>query len=94
MEDKFPASWDTKEKNLFAILKLFSVVSHKRKNPLLLYPTTEENLLHCIPQRKKTLPSYPTTEKNVQLKWLQKFFFLIKMTLTHESGSQEDQFDE
>jgi hypothetical protein len=52
-------------KKLFAILRFFSVVSHNGKNPLLLYPTTKENLFRCIPQRKKTLPLYPTTEKNL-----------------------------
>jgi hypothetical protein len=65
MEEKFPALWDTTEQNLFAILRLFSAVSHNGKNPLLLYPTTQENLLRCIPQQKKTLPLYPTTEKNL-----------------------------
>jgi hypothetical protein len=53
MEEKFPALWDTIEKNLFAILRLFSIVSHSGKNPPLLYPTMEENLLCCIPQQKK-----------------------------------------
>jgi hypothetical protein len=38
-EEKFPALWDTIEQNLFYILRLFSVVSHNEKNPLLLYPT-------------------------------------------------------
>ncbi len=52
-------------KKFVSILRLFSVVSHNGKNPLLLYPTTEENLLHFIPQRKKTLLLYPTTEKNL-----------------------------
>jgi hypothetical protein len=28
--------------------------SYSEGKPLLLYPTTEENLLHCIPQWKKT----------------------------------------
>jgi hypothetical protein len=39
-EEKFPALGDTIEQNLFAVLRLFSVVSHNGKNPLLLYPTT------------------------------------------------------
>ncbi len=58
--------WDTIEKNLFAILRLFSVVSHNG----------EKILFCCIPQRrktfsvvshsrKKTLPLYPTTGKNL-----------------------------
>jgi hypothetical protein len=67
MEEKFPVSWDTKEKNLFAILKLFSVESHNGKNPLLLYPTTEENLLRCIPQRKKLFRCIPQRKKPLPL---------------------------
>jgi hypothetical protein len=62
---KIPALWDTPEKNLLAIQRLFSVVSHNGKKPLPLCPTTEENLLRCIPQLKKTLSLYPTTEKNL-----------------------------
>ncbi len=64
---KIPALWDTMEKNLLAIQRLFSIVSHNGKKPLPLCPTTEENLLRYIPQRKKTLPLYPTTEKNLFL---------------------------
>jgi hypothetical protein len=61
---KIPALWDTMEKKLLAIKRLFSVVSHNGKKPLplcptmegnssLLYPTMEKNFL-CIPQQKKT----------------------------------------
>ncbi len=39
---KTPALWDTMEKNLLAILRLFSVVSYNRKKPFLLYPTTKK----------------------------------------------------
>jgi hypothetical protein len=37
---------------------------------------------------------YPTTAKKVKLKWFHEKEFLCKMILTHESGSQKDQFDE
>ncbi len=53
-----------KRKNLFAILKLFSVVSHNGKNPLLLYPTMEENLLRCIPQLKKLFRCIPQRKES------------------------------
>ncbi len=95
---------DTIEQNLFAILRLFSVyptrekilfccipqrrktfsvVSHSRKKLFRLYPTTEKNLFRCIPQQ----------QKDVKLKWLHETKIFCKMILTHESGSQEDQFD-
>jgi hypothetical protein len=102
---KIPELWDPMEKNLSAIQRLFSVVSHNRKKPLPLCSTTKENLLRCIPQWKKTLPLYFAMEKylfrciqkrpkNVKLKKLHNNTFFSKMTLTHESGSQVDQFDE
>jgi hypothetical protein len=63
---KISALWDTTEKNLLAIQRLFSVVSHNGKN-----------LCLCVPQRRKTFsvvslngkthPLYPTTEKNLFL---------------------------
>jgi hypothetical protein len=59
--------------------KLKNIVLHyipQWKKPLPLYPTVEENLFHCIPERRKTssivsynggkpLPMYPTTEENL-----------------------------
>ncbi len=70
-------------KKLFAMLRLFSVVSHNGKNPLLLYPTTEENLLRCIPQRKKTLLLYPTTEKNL-FRFIQQWQKKVKLEWLYE----------
>jgi hypothetical protein len=89
----------------FAILRLFSVVSHNGKNPLLLYPTTEENpsplyptaekLYGYNPQRKKTSSVVShNNQKTLNLNGFTKKKFFSKMILTHESGSQEDQFDE
>ncbi len=79
--------YPTTEKILFCCIpqrrKTFSVVSH-----------SEKKLFRCIPQQKKPLPLYPTTAKNVKLKWLHEKKIFSKMILTHESGSQEDQFDE
>jgi hypothetical protein len=53
----------TEENSSKNILKLFCGVSHTIGKPLplyptpekiyLLYPTTKENLFHCIPYRKK-----------------------------------------
>jgi hypothetical protein len=46
---KTPALWDTTEK--FVTHPEIFFLQQKKLLPL--YPTTEENLLHCIPQRKK-----------------------------------------
>jgi hypothetical protein len=62
------------------------------------------NLLRCIPQQKKTLPLYSTTEKSssmvshngkktLNLNNFAKINFSAN-DFNHESGSQEDQFDE
>ncbi len=45
--------WDTTEKNLLAILRLFSVVSHNRKN-----------LFRCIPHQRKTFSDVSHNGKN------------------------------
>jgi hypothetical protein len=70
-----------------------------------LYPTMEINFFRCIPQRRKTFSIvshttrnaaalYPTIEKKFfNLNIFTKIHFFSKMILTHESGSQEDQFD-
>jgi hypothetical protein len=70
---KIPALWDTTEKNLLAIQRLFSVVSHNGKNLSLCVPQWRKTfsvvslngkkLFLCNPQRKKPLPLYPKTAK-------------------------------
>jgi hypothetical protein len=90
---------------LFAILKLFSVVSHNGKNPLLLYPTyggkpsplyptAEKNSSVVSHNRKNLFQCIPQQQKNIKLKWLHEKKIFSKMILIHESGSQEDQLDE
>jgi hypothetical protein len=53
------ALWDTMKENLSNIPRLFLKISHNEGKPLLLYPTTEENFLHCIPQWRKTSFAVP-----------------------------------
>jgi hypothetical protein len=72
---KILALWDTTEKNLLAIQRLFSVVSHNRKNLFLCVPQRRKTFsvvslngkkhFLCIPQRKKPLPLYPKTAKKL-----------------------------
>jgi hypothetical protein len=72
-EERYPALWDTTEKNLFAILTVFrcipqrkkssSVVSHNGGKPSPLYPTAEKNSSVISHNGKKPVPLYPTTAK-------------------------------
>jgi hypothetical protein len=87
-----------------------SFVSHNGKKPLPLYPTTEKTssfLSHNGGKPTLLYPSteYPTTEKNSffvsqngkKTKNFNSFAenkIFRKMILTHDSGSQEGQFDE
>ncbi len=84
---KFPALGDTIKKNCLPSWD-FS----------LLYPTTENILFCCIPQRRKTFSVVshsgkklfryiPQWQKNVKPKYLHKKYFFSKIILTHESGS-------
>jgi hypothetical protein len=57
---KTPALWDTTEKNLLAIVRFFSVVSHNGKNHFCCILKRRKT---SVPQRKETLPLYPTTAK-------------------------------
>jgi hypothetical protein len=73
---KIPALCDTMEKNLLAIQRLFSIVSHNGKNLFLCVPQRRKTfsvvshngkkLFLCIPQRKKPLPLYPKMEKKLK----------------------------
>ncbi len=68
----------------FCVVYFFPLYPNNGKKLLSLYPTMVKNLFRCIPQR----------QKNVKHKWLHEKKIFCEMILTHESGSQEDQFDE
>jgi hypothetical protein len=75
---KTPALWDTTEKKLSAILRFFSVVSHKgktssivshnRRKPSLLYPTMETNFSLVYYNGKNLFRCIPQWQKNLKLK--------------------------
>jgi hypothetical protein len=50
---KVSSSWDTTQKNLSNILKLFCRVSNTGGKPLPLYYTLGKNLYRCIPKQRK-----------------------------------------
>jgi hypothetical protein len=63
---KIPALWDTTEKNLLAIQRLFSVVSHNGKNLFLCVPQRRKTFPVVSHKGKKHLPLYPTTAKKLK----------------------------
>jgi hypothetical protein len=96
-EKKTPALWDTTEGNLSNVLRSFLLISHNEGKLLLLYPTKEENIFHCSPQRRKTSPVvsdnggkpsllYPTTAKKLKTLITTPKFVSAKLFLPMNQG--------